>query len=123
MGSPSLGLLRLTLYVLWILLIGPVQALAVALRLRLRKRLPVIFHRGCLRIFDIQVRVVGQPSVDKPTLFISNHVSYLDIEVLGALIAGSFIAKSEVAGWPLFGWLAKLQETVFIDRKAKREVA
>ena len=62
-------------------------------------------------------------SVMRPTLFISNHVSYFDIEVLGSLIAGSFVAKSEVAGWPLFGWLARLCETVFINRKAKSEAA
>ena len=123
MGSPTLGIARLTLYLLWIMLVAPVQALAVALGLGLRKRLPLIFHRGCLKIFDIRVAVIGQPSYEKPTLFISNHVSYLDIEVLGAVIAGSFVAKSEVAGWPLFGWLAKLQETVFINRKAKREIA
>ena len=123
MGSPSLGIARLTLYLLWIVLLCPLQALAVALRLGLRRRLPMIFHRVCLKIFDIRVTVIGQQSVDKPTLFVSNHVSYLDIEALGALIAGSFVAKSEVEGWPLFGWLAKLQETVFINRKAKREIA
>ena len=49
-------------------------------------------------------------------LFAANHVSYLDIEVLGSLIAASFVAKAEVASWPFFGWLAKLQRTVFIDR-------
>ncbi|MEI6558564.1 MAG: lysophospholipid acyltransferase family protein [Rhodospirillaceae bacterium] len=123
LGSPALGIARLTAYLLWILLLTPVQALAVALRLRLRKRLPMIFHRVCLRIFDIQVTVVGQVAPEKPTLFVSNHVSYLDIEVLGSLIQGSFVAKSEVEGWPLFGWLARLQETVFINRKNKREAA
>ena len=53
----------------------------------------------------------------QPTLFLSNHVSYFDITVLGALIDGSFVAKSEVAGWPLFGMLAKLQRTVFVVRR------
>src|ERR1700693_5296700 len=52
-------------------------------------------------------------------LFPPNHVSYLDITVFGSLIPGSFIAKSEVAGWPLFGWLAKLQRSVFIDRQVR----
>ena len=41
-------------------------------------------------------------------LFAANHVSYLDITVLGSLLDASFIAKTEVAGWPLFGWLARL---------------
>jgi lyso-ornithine lipid O-acyltransferase len=52
-------------------------------------------------------------------LFVSNHVSYADITVLGSLIVGSFIAKTEVARWPLFGWLAKLQRTVFVDRRMR----
>ena len=123
MGSSTLGIARLTLYLLWILVLCPVQALALALRLKVRHRLPQIFHRVCLWIFGIKVVVIGRQSSDKPTLFVSNHVSYLDIEVLGALITGSFVAKSEVADWPLFGWMAKLQETVFINRKAKREIA
>ena len=123
MGSTALGIIRLFLYLLLILAIVIPQSLALALRLEARRWLPVLFHRVCLKIFGIKVVVVGQQSRDKPTLFVSNHVSYLDIEVLGSLIAGSFIAKSEVAGWPLFGWLARLQETVFINRKAKREAA
>ena len=44
-------------------------------------------------------------------LFAANHISYIDITVLGSLIPGSFIAKAEVARWPLFGWLAKLQRS------------
>ena len=52
-------------------------------------------------------------------LFAANHVSYLDITVLGSLLDASFIAKTEVAGWPLFGWLARLQRSVFIDRRAR----
>ena len=52
-------------------------------------------------------------------LFVANHISYLDITVLGSLIAGSFVAKTEVARWPLFGWLAKLQRSVFVDRQVR----
>ncbi len=54
-----------------------------------------------------------------PTLFVCNHVSYVDIEVIGSVIEGSFVAKREVAGWPLFGWLAKLQRTVFVERRSR----
>jgi len=65
----------------------------------------------------IEIATVGTMSRHRPTLFVSNHTSYLDITVLGALIPGSFVAKAEVAKWPLYGWLAKLQRTVFVDRK------
>jgi 1-acyl-sn-glycerol-3-phosphate acyltransferase len=44
-------------------------------------------------------------------------VSYLDIPVLGSIVPVSFVAKSEVAQWPGYGWLAKLQRTVFVDRR------
>src|SRR6185437_1390398 len=49
----------------------------------------------------------------------SNHTGYLDISVLGSRLPASFIAKSEVARWPLFGWLAKLQRSVFVDRQVR----
>ncbi|MGH7087278.1 MAG: lysophospholipid acyltransferase family protein, partial [Stellaceae bacterium] len=52
-----------------------------------------------------------------PVLFIANHSSYLDIPILGGLIAGSFVAKVEIASWPYFGLLAKLQRSVFVDRR------
>src|SRR5262249_27588237 len=58
-------------------------------------------------------------STAKPTLFVCNHSSYLDISVLGSLIRGSFVAKAEVADWPVFGFLAKLQRTVFVDRQRR----
>jgi 1-acyl-sn-glycerol-3-phosphate acyltransferase len=55
-------------------------------------------------------------------LFVANHVSYADITVLGSVIAGSFIAKVEVADWPFFGWLAKLQRSVFVDRRVRSAI-
>ena len=56
----------------------------------------------------------------RPTLFVANHISYLDITVLGALIARSASSpRREVASWPFFGWLAKLQRTVFVDRQPR----
>jgi len=120
MGSPLLGVVRLLVYAGWTVLLLPVQIVAVALRLRLRQTLPVLYHRGCLRILGFKVVVRGRCSLERPTLFISNHSSYLDIGVLGSLIPGSFVAKAEVGSWPLFGFLAKLQETVFVNRAARR---
>lgn len=55
----------------------------------------------------------NRPSV----LFVSNHSSYLDIIVLGSVLEACFISKSEVASWPLFGLLAKLNHTVFVKRR------
>jgi 1-acyl-sn-glycerol-3-phosphate acyltransferase len=122
MGSPLRALRRLALYLGWTLLVGPVQAAAAALNRPLSATLSVRYHRGCVRIVGLRVETRGRMAANGPTLFVSNHSSYLDIIVLGASIKGSFVAKREVAGWPLFGLLAKLQRTVFIDRDARREV-
>jgi 1-acyl-sn-glycerol-3-phosphate acyltransferase len=59
----------------------------------------------------------GQLSSTRPLLVVCNHVSYVDIVILGALIEGCFIAKSEVRGWPGIGLLARLARTVFVDRR------
>ena len=50
-------------------------------------------------------------------MFVSNHMSYLDIMVLGAVLPGSFISKAEVKKWPVIGWLGTLSGTVYVDRK------
>jgi 1-acyl-sn-glycerol-3-phosphate acyltransferase len=63
---------------------------------------------------------VGAPTSDKPALYVANHISYLDVFVLGKVLRGSFAAKSEVASWPVFGSLAKLGSTLFLERNPWR---
>jgi 1-acyl-sn-glycerol-3-phosphate acyltransferase len=123
LGSPLRATFRILLYLGFTVPLLPVQAVAVLCNLPLRKRLPLWYHRLCCRILGLRVVCRGQMSSAPPTLFVSNHVSYFDIAVLASLIPGSFVAKQEVAGWPLFGWLAKLQRSVFIDRRGKRAAA
>jgi 1-acyl-sn-glycerol-3-phosphate acyltransferase len=94
-----------------------VQAVALMLRLKLAERLPRFYHRLCARILGFRIVVRGRRVRERPVLFAVNHVSYLDITVLGAVMTGCFVAKEEVAGWPLFGLLAKLQRSVFIARR------
>jgi 1-acyl-sn-glycerol-3-phosphate acyltransferase len=103
-------------------LIG-VQALLLAVKSPLAAEFPRLYHRLCCRILGFRIVTSGAPSARRPTLFVANHVSYTDITILGALIRGSFVAKSEVARWPLFGVLAKLQRTVFIERRMHRTAA
>lgn len=68
-----------------------------------------------LRIFGMQVRRGGEPLAD-PVLFVANHVSWLDIELLHTQRAACFVAKAEIAGWPLVGWLAARAGTLFHRR-------
>lgn len=117
MGSPLLGLWRLAIYVAWTGILVPVQVVAVKLGLRARKRIPRFYHRVCARLLGFDIVKRGQPAAAGPVLFASNHSSYFDITVLGSLIEGSFIAKQEVNSWPLFGLLARLQQSVFVDRR------
>src|SRR3954468_9012674 len=118
-GSSALRFWRLGAYILWALPLMPVQALGLGLRRRWVATFPRFYHRCCCRILGIRVRAIGRPVAARPVLFAANHISYLDITVLGSLLDASFIAKTEVAGWPLFGWLARLQRSVFIDRRAR----
>ena len=120
MGSPARACLRMLGYLALTVPLLPVQAVAVMLRLPLARGLPVTYHRLVCRILGIRVRIRGRLAEARPMLVVANHTSYLDIEVLGALLPASFIAKAEIAGWPFFGWLAKLQRSVFIERRSSK---
>lgn len=84
------------------------------------ERFFMVFHRGCCWIFSLRYQTQGALSSQRPTLFLCNHISYLDIFPLGAVIPGHFIAKSEVANWPILGSLAKVQNTLFFERKGRK---
>ena len=99
------------------------QWIALKFHLGYRRSLPVWFHRYAARIFRVRVHHIGRPSKQRPLLIVSNHVSWLDINVIGTALPLSFIAKSEVAGWPLFGLFAKLQRSVFVDRSRRAATA
>ncbi|MDO8422012.1 MAG: lysophospholipid acyltransferase family protein [Parvibaculum sp.] len=100
----------------------PVQALALKLRLPLARRIPNLYHRYLCWLIGIKIVTRGTPH-DGPCLITANHTSWLDIPIMGALQPSSFVAKSEVAGWPFFGWLAKLQQTVFVERERRTRTA
>ncbi len=116
-GSPLRAFIRLLAYGGLTLLLMPVQVFAVLFDLEIKRTLPIWYHGKCCKILGFRVEVRGPRSTAHPTLYVCNHVSYLDIMILGSLIKGSFVAKSEVARWPLFGWLARLQRSVFIERR------
>ncbi len=78
-----------------------------------------MFHHGNCKILGLDVEISGEMSDQRPTFFVSNHISYVDIFVMGFMPA-FFIAKSEVASWPVFGKLSTLQNTLFIERNPKK---
>ena len=93
--------------------------------LKIHGEIPHCFHRGVQFILGLNVSFSGELNRSKPTLFVSNHISYLDVFALGGIRA-YFIAKSEVANWPVLGALARFQNTLFIERapgKARQQLS
>ncbi|MEQ9452185.1 MAG: lysophospholipid acyltransferase family protein [Pseudomonadales bacterium] len=109
------------LLIVWILIGALTMTVAKLLRWRsLESAFPCLFHGVVARLFGLQPQVSGEPISQVPTLFVANHVSYMDVFVLGKVLRGSFVAKAEVAGWPVFGKLAGLQNTLFLERRAAK---
>lgn len=73
-----------------------------------------------LRVLGVKVEADGLPSGG--AMLAPNHVSYLDILVLASLRPAVFVAKAEVAGWPVFGWFAARAGTRFLRRERKADV-
>ena len=118
----SRRLIRLVFICFWLLIILVFLIILRPFNLSLYKNIPRLFHIGFLKILNVKVNLVGKIHKERPGLLISNHASWIDISILSSLTNISFIAKSEVSKWPLFGFLAKLQDTVFIERRAIKAV-
>ena len=110
-----LAVARLSAYAALTALLLPAQIVLRAFGPRWAHRLPVFYHALCCRIVGLRVRVSGRPA-DGAALLAANHGSYLDISVLGGLVPAAFVAKAEVRRWPVYGYLADLQRTVFAER-------
>ena len=78
-----------------------------------------VIYRGMVRITGFRIQVIGQADLRHPALYVANHSSYFDIMVLGSLLDANFVAKKEVASWPLIGFLARTAGTVFVERRAR----
>jgi 1-acyl-sn-glycerol-3-phosphate acyltransferase len=81
------------------------------------------YYRFLCRLLRITVHVNGAPVRDRAVLFVSNHVSWIDIVVIGSVLPVAFVAKSEVRKWPLIGITAVMQRTVFVERARRHQAA
>jgi 1-acyl-sn-glycerol-3-phosphate acyltransferase len=72
---------------------------------------------AALKTLNVEVKAIGTPST-QATLFVGNHMSYLDIPLLMSQAPVVFIAKKELAKWPLFGHGMRCVGTVFVDRSS-----
>jgi 1-acyl-sn-glycerol-3-phosphate acyltransferase len=96
--------------------------LLAATRGRARRPLFRVWARALLRLLGISVEVRGAPP-PRGVVLVANHLSYLDVVVLVALVDAVFVAKADVAGWPGIGRLAEQVGTIFLDRSRKRDLA
>ncbi|QND51732.1 1-acyl-sn-glycerol-3-phosphate acyltransferase [Phyllobacterium sp. 628] len=108
-----------TIFALVTLVSLPLQYLFVKTGVGLQKKFPLLFHRLGCKLLGLKVHVHGEMATQRPLLLAANHASWSDIVVLGSLKEISFIAKAEVANWPLFGMFAKLQRSVFVEREKR----
>jgi len=99
-----------------VLIIIPVQTIMIPIGGKKASLAPRLFFASLSRIFGIRIDIIGQPTTLAPTLYVSNHISWLDIFVFGGILRGSFVARGDLKGWPIFGYLSTLQQTVFVDR-------
>ena len=74
------------------------------------------YYRQMARLLGFSIDLRGRPA-SAPVLFVANHVSYFDILLLGSVLETSFVSRADVRNWPLIGWSAAVQRTVFIERR------
>jgi 1-acyl-sn-glycerol-3-phosphate acyltransferase len=79
------------------------------------------YYRVLCRLLRIRVDMRGVPAQGRPVLYVSNHISWVDILVIGSIAPVAFVAKREVASWPLVGVTARVQRTVFVDRARRHQ--
>ncbi len=113
-----LGLLAAGLF---LLLFGPLRLLAQARGSPAVRWTPTIFHRLACAALGVEVRVHGEPAVGR-CLIVSNHLSWLDIPVLGSIAPMTFLAKREIGAPALGGRLARLQGLILVDRARWRAI-
>jgi 1-acyl-sn-glycerol-3-phosphate acyltransferase len=79
-----------------------------------------LWSRSLCRILGIRVIANGRPE-GEPFVVAANHVSYIDILVLGSLYPSQFVAKQEIRSWPAFGWISRAAGTLFVNRDNPRD--
>jgi 1-acyl-sn-glycerol-3-phosphate acyltransferase len=103
------------------IVIIPAQAVIVLLRLPFWNVLPRFFHRvGCV-FLGLKVTVIGHAATGRPTLLVSNHISWTDIVAVGSVADVTFVAKREVKDWFFVGMMADLQRTIYVDRTKRSD--
>ncbi len=119
-----LGTLRLACRAVWL-----AAALAICLvphgiyrLLRRPSRWPGRFLWLASRACGVHVKTVGT-ALRQDVFYVANHLSWIDICIIGGTTGTAFVSQDKIADWPVIGWLAKLNHTVFVSRTNRMAVA
>ena len=118
--SPILSFFRLLVLVPWIFITVVFHTISMFVS----QKFFFIFYKflffGLTKIFGI--KLISLEIKKKKVLFISNHISYLDIIILGSAIDAIFVAKSEIKNWPIINKLCFLGKTIFVERENLKSI-
>lgn len=121
MLGPLRAILKILLLILWSIPLVIIQCFVLLFHKGPGAYfVPQLWHRGVSRIIGLKTLVDGVPPTQDQVIFVSNHLSYLDIFAIGSTLRASFIAKEEIANWPVIGFLSKVQQTAFISRNSNQ---
>lgn len=117
-SSKLLATFRLITLSVWLLFIVIVAVpLYVLKRYQTRSALVHVFFIVACAIVGLRVKKEGEFSSERPLLLVTNHCSYMDIFVVGYCVPVAFTPKSDIARWPVIGFLCKLSDCVFVERR------
>jgi 1-acyl-sn-glycerol-3-phosphate acyltransferase len=111
---------RLSCHLSWAFLIACIYP---ALEISAQRRMVQHWSLDLMKILNVRWKADGDmpAAASRGCLFVANHISWLDVLAMNAAAPARFVAKSEVSGWPLFGWLARRIGTLFIRRDIPRD--
>lgn len=107
---------RLAVVAIWLVYCLPLHG--IWRLLRAPSPWPRLFLRGAAITCGMDIRICGPRRLTN-VLYIANHVSWLDILVLAGRTGSAFVAKADMAPWPIVGWLATLNHSVYVQREQR----
>lgn len=114
-------LIKLILLTLWVVLCFCIGwSLKRLKKIEIRDRVACLCFAGILRIIGVRLKVHGRIVDTRPLLVVTNHLSYLDIPILGSVFPFRFTPKHEIGGWPGIGALTRVIDGIFVERKPEK---
>jgi 1-acyl-sn-glycerol-3-phosphate acyltransferase len=111
----------LRLFIIALLLIGILPFHGLWRLFRLRSPWPTLFLKSASHAAGLRIAVHGTP-LKRDVLFIANHLSWLDILAVAGKTGSAFVAKADMAPWPVIGWMATLNNSVYVAREDRLNV-